>query len=166
MIDLFRGLSREKSTDVFFAGSIANRPNRARGRENLLRLQRDGFRMDVSESRLSKAEFLERCARALTVWSPEGFGYDCYRTYEAAAMGAVPILQYPTIQRYAPFLEGVTAIYYGVESDLLYQTLKKQLEDRARLVQMGADARRHVEANHVSAALARHIVQTAHCGPA
>lgn len=149
----------DKTADLFFAGRTANRPNRILGLRNLLRLRDDGYRMDLPETKLSKPEFLAHCAAALTVWSPEGFGYDCRRTYEAAAMGAVPVLQYPTIQRHAPLLDGVHAIYYGVEGEHLYHVLKAYLDQPERLEQMGQAVRAHVAQHHGFGALARHIVR-------
>lgn len=40
-----------------------------------------------------EAPYLRQLGRSRFVLSPPGFGWDCYRTYEAVAMGAIPIVQ-------------------------------------------------------------------------
>jgi hypothetical protein len=42
---------------------------------------------------LSMAEYYTQLGRAKFVLSPPGRGWDCYRTYEALAMGAIPIVR-------------------------------------------------------------------------
>jgi len=155
-----QSLQREKTADVFFAGRVANRPNRAVGMRQLERLREEGFRVDTPETKLSRPEFHERCAASYTVWSPEGFGYDCTRTYEAAALGSVPILQYPTIHRYAPLVEGRHAIYYGVEEGGLYRVLANWLSRPEELLEMGRNAQSLVAEHHTFGQLARYIVET------
>ena len=154
-----RGRS-EKTADVFFCGKVHGRPNRIRGAVCLKQLKEDGFRIDFPEKGISHSEFLQRCANALTVWSPEGFGYECYRTYEAAALGAVPVLQYPTIQRHAPLVDGVHALYYGVEEYHMHEVLSRALTDRERLLKMGRAAQSHVGLRHTHAALSESIRET------
>lgn len=155
-----QSLSLEKTADVFFAGRVANRPNRPSGMKQLQRLREEGFRIDIPDSKISRAEFHERCAASLTVWSPEGFGYDCTRTYEAAALGSVPVLQYPTIQRHAPLVEGTHALYYGVEDDELYRTLKNWLPRIDALREMGVRAQQLMAQSHTFSRLAHYIIQT------
>ncbi|MFM7180941.1 MAG: glycosyltransferase [Verrucomicrobiales bacterium] len=159
---LAKGLKQkeEKSSDVFFAGRVENRPNRPAGLANLLRLREEGFRIDIPEIKISRPEFLTRCARALTVWSPEGFGYDCTRTYEAAAMGSAPLLQYPTIHRHAPLVDGVHALYYGIEGDHLYQVLRARLQEPAGLHQIGRQAQDHTARHHAFDKLADYVIET------
>lgn len=160
---LERGKSRawEKTSDVFFVGRVANRPNRPTGMKQLERLREEGFRMDLPQTKVNRADFFERCAASLSVWSPEGFGYDCTRTYEAAAMGSVPILQYPTIQRHAPLVDGKHALYYGVEGDELYQTLRHWLARPEALREIGRAAQEQVARHHTFGQLAQYVVETA-----
>jgi hypothetical protein len=51
-------------------------------------------------------------------------------------------------------------LHYFVDDDSLYTVVKRALEDRARLREMGARARAHVVAHHTHSALARHILDT------
>ena len=148
-----------KKTDVFFAGDVHNRPNRQAGIRQLERLQAEGYAIDISREKLSHEEFLHRCAQARIVWSPEGFGWDCFRHYEIALVGSVPLMQSPPIQRYAPFMDEEHAIYYFVEGDHLAVRVRQALQNRARLVAMGQAARQHVLQWHTHEALSRYVIE-------
>jgi hypothetical protein len=148
-----------KKTDVFFAGDVHNRHNRQAGIRQLERLQAQGYAIDISREKLSHEEFLHRCAQARIVWSPEGFGWDCFRHYEIALVGSVPLMQSPPIQRHAPFIDEEHAIYYFVEGDHLAVRVRQALQNRARLVAMGQAARQHVLQWHTHEALSRYVIE-------
>jgi Glycosyl transferases group 1 len=154
--------SGEKTIDVFFAGRIGNSSTvRQRGFEELLALREEGYAIDVADTMLPSEEYLARCARAHLVWSPEGFGWQTFRFYEAAICGAAPLSSRPSIERYRPLIEGVHAVYYDVEPGELARTVRAALGDRDRLRAIGRAAREHVKAYHTPAAIARHVVDTA-----
>jgi len=79
-----------------------------------------------------------------------------------AALGCVPILQYPTIQRHAPFADGESVLHYFIDDDSLYTVVKRALEDRNKLRDMGRKAREHVVAHHTHSALAQHVLDRLH----
>ena len=85
----------EKSVDIFFAGSPNNSVIRQRGYAQLQALAAAGWSVDISPGGLTKAEYLERCARAWVTWSPEGYGWECFRHYEASLCLSVPIISPP-----------------------------------------------------------------------
>jgi hypothetical protein len=156
------GVDTEKTIDVFFAGRIrCSSTVRERGLAELLALRAQGYAIDVSDTALALDEYVARCARAHLVWSPEGFGWQCFRTYEAAMCGTAPLCSRPGIELYRPLLEGVHAIYYDIEPGGLTRAVKAALGNRGRLRMMGAAARQHVLAFHTPAAIARHIVDAA-----
>ena len=154
-----QGFPIAKSVDVFFAGQVRDRPNRQAGLKQLERLQAEGYRVDITRELLPADEFLRRCAQARIVWSPEGFGWDCVRHYEAALAGSVPLLQSPTIRRYMPFEAGEQALYYYIEGEHLAETVRQALQNPERLAMMGWAARQHVLRWHTHEALARYIVE-------
>ena len=156
------GLPSEKKTiDVFFAGRIHNSATiRERGLKELLALRAEGYAIDVPEEPISREEYFARCERSWIVWSPAGYGWQCFRTWEAALCGSVPLANRPTIEQHRPLVEGVHALYYDVEPDGLTHAIKTALADRARLLTMGSAARAFVLTYHTRAALARHIVET------
>jgi len=152
------GMNAPKITDVFFAGDVSRRPNRLAGLPQLEQLKAEGFSIDISTQRLPYAEFIQRCAQAYLVWSPEGLGWDCYRHYEVGAAGSVPLMQSPPIYGHVPFRDGENAVYYYVEDNHLAVRVRQALQDRARLVEMGQAARRHVLKYHTHLALSRYVI--------
>jgi len=159
--ELFPAASVEKTTDVFFAGKVRDSSSvRPRGLEELIALRDQGVRVDVAETMLPRAEFYRRCARAWLTWSPEGYGWDCLRHYEALGCRSVPLINYPTIERYRPLIAGEHVFFYGVEPGGLAEVITSALRDKNRLAQMAASGHAHVLAHHTPAALARYIVET------
>jgi hypothetical protein len=150
-----------KKTDVFFAGQLSSRPNRLAGIGQLERLKSEGFKIDIATERLSHDEFIQRCAQAYLVWSPEGFGWDCYRHYEVGMAGSVPLMQSPPIHCYAPFMNDEHAIYYYVEGDHLAVRVRQALQNRVRLAGMGQAARQHILKWHTHGALSRYVIEEA-----
>ena len=151
----------EKTIDVFFAGRVQGSTSvRERGLKELAALRAKGIAVEIPEGRLPIREFLDRCTRARMVWSPEGLGWECFRTYEAALGGAVPLLNRQTIERYRPLRDGVHAIYYDPEPGELSRVVENALRDPERLAVIGAAARTHVLAYHTHAALARYVAET------
>lgn len=151
----------EKTVDVFFAGSVHGSATvRERGRAELLALRAEGVVVDAPEQPLPLDEFLARCARAWLVWSPAGFGWQCFRTSEAALCGAVPLVNLPTIEQHRPLVLGEHALGYEVEPGGLTRAIRAALADRHRLLVMAAAARAHVLQWHTPAAIGRHIVET------
>jgi Glycosyl transferases group 1 len=152
----------EKTIDVFFAGRIGNSSTvRQRGLEELIALRDEGHAIEVADTALPFDEYLAKCAQAHLVWSPEGFGWQTFRIYEAALCAAAPLLSRPSIERYRPLVEGVHAIYYDVEPGELARRVRAALADRDRLRAIGRAARDHAKAFHTPTAIARHIVETA-----
>ncbi|MDR3459439.1 MAG: glycosyltransferase [Verrucomicrobiae bacterium] len=150
-----------KTVDVFFAGRVQGSSTvRERGLKELLALRAEGLVVDVPESPLAMDEYLARCARAWLVWSPAGYGWQCFRTCEAALCGSVPLVNQPTIEQHRPLIAGEHAFYYDVEPGGLARAVRTALADRDRLMTMAAAAREHVLAWHTPQALARYIVET------
>lgn len=150
----------EKKTDVFFAGNVAGMPVRERGVAELKALAAEGIRVDIPEGRLTRAEFYRRCAEAWLIWSPEGYGWDCFRHYEAPACGTVPVHNLPSIRRYAPTRDCEQAFFHGPEEGELARAIRMALSDKDRLVRMAAVAKVHLIQHHTSHAIARYVIET------
>jgi hypothetical protein len=132
---------------------------RERGLHELLQLQKQGFRIDIQEGDCSPAEYLGRCARSWLVWSPEGYGWDCFRQYEAAYAGSVPVISRQTIERHMPLREGDHCYYYDVEEGHLARVIRQALLAPDVLLAMAAAGREHVLKHHTPQALAQYVVQ-------
>lgn len=151
----------DKTADIFFTGRVADSSTvRQQGLIEIMKLKEKGYRVDIPDNSLSLSDYLARCARAWVTWSPEGYGYDCFRTYEAAICGSVPVLNRPTIHRYQPLREGEHCFYYDVEEGDLTRVMEAALADRARLSRMAKAAGDLVRAEHTQAALARYVAET------
>jgi hypothetical protein len=152
----------EKRADVFFAGRITGSSSlRPRGMAELFAMAAQGLALDVADTSLPRDEFYRRCAGAWLVWSPEGLGWDCFRHYEAAACGSVPLIGHPPIERHAPLIAGEHALYYDIEAGGLTRAVTAALADKAALARIAAAGQAHVMTRHAPAALARYVVETA-----
>ena len=148
-----------KRHDIFFAGNDTS-PWREQARQVLHRLKSEGqYRVYLPETPLSRADFYRACAESYLVVSPSGLGWDCYRHYEAALCGSVPVMNYPTVRRYRPFIEGEHGFYYDLEENGLERCLRKALIDRSRLLAMGEAGRAHVLAYHLNSKILRLMLE-------
>jgi hypothetical protein len=150
---------RQKKVDVFFIGNANGLPVRERGLAELRALQASGVVVDIPDRRLDRAEFYERCAGAHLVWSPEGFGWDCFRHYEAAACGSVPLINTPSIVRHRPLEHGQHCLTYAPEPGGLTAAIRAALTDRHALAQIAERARQHVVRHHRRAEIGRYIIE-------
>lgn len=150
----------EKTSDIFYSGLVEGSSTaRERGWQELMALKASGLRVDIPEGRVPRKAFYARTSQAWLTWSPEGLGYDCFRHYEAAACGSVPVIGQPVNERYAPLLAGVHAVYYDIEPGGLTRAAREVLGNEERLRDMGIAAARHVRAHHTTQAIGRHIVE-------
>jgi hypothetical protein len=138
----------KKQYDLFFAGAVEHSTVRRAGLQWLERLRQQGYAVYVSTQRIDQRQFDELLSASWLCWSPEGSGWDCYRHYEACLAGSVPVINFPTIQRFAPLIHGVHCFYYAVEGDDLLQIIRAALADKYQLKKMALAAREHVLAHH------------------
>jgi hypothetical protein len=150
----------EKTSDVFFAGRVNGSSTvREKGLEELLALREEGYRIDIPEANLSPDLYLKRITQSWMSWAPEGYGYETFRAYEASVCGSVPIINYPSIERYKPLRGGEHCFYYDMEPRALSRAIQAALASRERLSQMAQAARAFVLTEHTLPALAQHVVR-------
>lgn len=149
----------EKTSDVFFAGRVSGSSTvREKGLQELLALREEGYRIDIPEANLPLDLYLKRIAQSRMSWAPEGYGHETFRAYEASVCGSVPIVNYPSIERYKPLREGEHCFYYDTEAGGLTRAIKAGLSDRVRLAGMASLARAFVVAEHTLSSVAQHVV--------
>lgn len=152
--------AQTKTADVFFAGrSEGSSWVRKSGVEDLGRLASQGVKVDFLQGTVSREEFYARCASAWLTWSPEGYGWECFRHYESLACGSVPVINYPTVERHVPLVDGRHAIFYSGEAGSLVDAVGTALQDKDRLARIAAEGRSHVLRYHTPQALAEHVVE-------
>lgn len=160
-MDAFPKAPAQKTADIFFAGVRDNASTiRSQGFAELKALAAEGWRIDIPEERLPLADFFARAAAAHLVWSPEGFGWDCFRHYETPLCWSVPLINSPTILRHAPMRDGEHAIFYDPEPGGLARAARAALAEPGRLQAMAEAARRHVLSRHMREQQVEHIVRT------
>ena len=94
-------------------------------------------------------------ARSWLVLSPEGYGWDCYRHYEACLAGSVPVINFPSYRRAMSLRDRVHCFYYDPRQGSLAELLRAWLADKQKL----EAGQRHVLANHTKSAVVRYIVR-------
>jgi len=151
----------QKTIDIFYSGDNPKTTVRTEGVELLERLAERGVRVDLSRECLSLEEFHRRIAASWLVWSPEGSGWECIRHAEALVHGSVPVINYPTIHRYKPLLDGVHAFYYGCEEDHLLQVVLKALQDKESLLRMVEAGREHLRQWYAAPRVAEYVLREA-----
>lgn len=152
----------QKTTDLFFAGSFEARSwVRTTGMAELQALRADGVSVEIITESLDPAAFYRHCAQAYITWSPEGFGWDCWRHYEAAACRSVPLINYPMTERHAPLRENEHALFYDPSPGGLTRAVLAALADKPKLLEMAGAACAHVLANHTPEAIAEMMVSKA-----
>ncbi len=151
----------EKTSDIFFAGELhGNSTVRQAGLHEIARLREMGFKVDCSENRLSKEEFFARMARSWLTWSPEGYGWQCYRHSEAGLVGSIPLINFPTIFQSTPFLDEINCFYYSPEPGGLVRAATKALADKEKLKKIATQARKHCLENYSIEACCQYMLQT------
>src|SRR5438477_8056972 len=140
----------DKEVDVFASLAVPfSSTVRVEGLRQLKALAAEGVRVDIQDRRLSFEEYLARMSRAWLTWSPEGFGWECHRHYEAPLVGSVAIINQPTIVRYKPFVDGIHCFYYYPdEPDGLARVVKSALADKERLRRIATSTSQHTRAHH------------------
>ncbi|HEY8267415.1 MAG TPA: glycosyltransferase [Xanthobacteraceae bacterium] len=159
--NLYEGDFPDKTADIFFSGEVeANSWARRSGIAELKSLAAHGINVDIADQRLPRAEFHCRMAKAWLAWSPAGMSWECFRTGEAAQCLTVPLVNYPTVERHMPLLDGEHAFYYGVEPGGLKRAVEIALADKGKLKRMAIAAREHVLTHHTPRAIVDHVIET------
>jgi hypothetical protein len=145
----------EKDIDILFLGAI-NSAERIEGQQVLTELHSQGYRVVSSDRRVSFQEYQRLTARSWLILSPQGFGYNGFRHYEAMLLRSVPVINLPDPPVCHDFVDGENCLLYGPSQ--LRDTLLRALADRHRLQQMIAANRDFALAHHSFDAVGRYIV--------
>ncbi len=151
--------SREKNYDLFYAGTSGGIPAREELGVALQILAERGWRVHAPRERLSVEEFRAAVRQSRLCLSPGGVGWDCYRHYEIAALGSIPVMNYRAIRSIAPFRHGRECFYYDPQdglADCLINWLKLPDDD---LDAMARAAQDHLTQHFTLDALARYALR-------
>lgn len=141
----------DKTIGLFAAVAVNSSTVRLEGLAELRNLAARRPGIVIADRRLPREEYLRLMSRAWLTWSPEGFGWDCIRHYEAPVCHSVPVINQPTIVRYRPLLDGVHAFYYDADvPGALAAVIERALADPTRLRDMALAARAYVGRYHLT----------------
>jgi len=147
-----------KTTDIFFAGDLFRGTTpRADGIAELKALEAEGYRIDLPDRPLPYQKYLERLAGAWLAWSPGGYGWQCVRHIEAAAVGTVALSNYPTIVRDMPFRDGQHCLFCSPDPGELAAAVRRALTDKPRLERIAEAAFDHLQRHHTDRARAERV---------
>jgi hypothetical protein len=99
------------------------------------------YQVFTTEGDLSPGDFTSILQRSKLVVCPENGGCESPLDYEAAAAGAVPLLNWPSAQNYQPFLPEKQAIYFSMIGGDFERTVARALGDPAGLERIAVNAR-------------------------
>jgi hypothetical protein len=144
-----------RDIDVLWGGTVENSPVRQHGVRLLSELKAEQPELNIVllEESVSKEAFQALLARTRLAFCPDGNGWQCYRTFEAAQLGAVPLLTHPTIWLDEPFVGGQQAIFYDPHGDDLKRTARAALANPSQLSAAGAAADAMVRSRHTDVAV-------------
>jgi hypothetical protein len=152
-------LSAEKMHDLFYCGFSGEIPVRQHLGEVLAKLGERGWKVYAPEQRLTPDEFRRAVRQSRFCLSPGGSGWDCYRHYEVAAYGSVPLFNYRSIWTIAPFRHGEHCFYYDPQGDLIEQFETWLKLPPMTLDQITAAAQAHLNSHFTFDALAHYVIQ-------
>lgn len=120
-IDIVRQhLGNYKRTNLVYL-NVSKRSNKSR--KDVLQLFTNKSWCTTSTPTKSHQEYLEAMAQSKFVLSPRGAGEDCYRTWEAMLMGAIPIVKHSKID---PIFEGLPVLlindWHEISEHFLHRT--------------------------------------------
>ncbi|HWX30004.1 MAG TPA: glycosyltransferase [Steroidobacteraceae bacterium] len=149
---------QQKDIDVFFAGALCNEI-RSNAVETVRGLSGRDLRVVIPPAPLAYPDFMVALARSWLVLSPEGYGWDCYRHYEACLAGSVPVINRPSYRRPIFLRHGEHCFYYDPGRGSLAEMLHAVLANKDMLMRVAEAGRQHVLANHTRSAVARYILR-------
>lgn len=125
-----------KKYDLIFIGAVENRRDRQHIPQLMNELGKLGYSIYFAEGNLSHEEYMNLIKDSWFCYSPRGLGWDCYRHYEVAAVGCVPILPLPDIERYMPLRNGEECFFVDEGVEVLSQVIEilNQKESRKERV--------------------------------
>ncbi len=147
-----------KDVDLYFCADINSAPRR-RVAEELGALERMGFRVLAETARQPLPTYMERLARAYLVVSPEGYGYHCFRHYEAMLAGAVPLVNRARPAVVTDLRDGEHAVLYDDEPGGLVRAAVRALENREELAARGRRLREWVVGTHSAPAVGQELLR-------
>lgn len=147
----------DKATDVFYVGNDRDKPIRKNIDRAFQELLEEGIRVNYPREPLELDDYFEAIRSSKLALSPPGLGWDCHRHYEAAMLGSVPVITYPTIQRDFPLQHKIHCFYYDPAVPLAPQ-IATMLTDPDLLEKISDNASEFARKHHTHHSHYRRII--------
>ena len=163
----------ERDIDICFTGSftphrskddidpftdLTSNPIRREIFERCRRLQ-GRFRVMAPDNMVPWDEYRELLQRSKLVVCTESFGCETYRHNDAAASGAVPLVNWPYSTNHLPFQPDVHAVYFSMIGDDFERVVERALADPAKLDEISRNARELVVNHKQRQIVGKHIIR-------
>ncbi|PTX99331.1 hypothetical protein DB346_15830 [Verrucomicrobia bacterium LW23] len=150
----------ERDVDIYISGHGNPIRDEARARLRRFAEKHAGrYRVEIVDF-LQDAEYDEMLQRAKLIVCTESFGCETWRQLEAAACGAVPVINWPYAQHHLALEPDKHAVYYSPLGDDFERQLERALADLPRLEAMSIATAQHTQAHKTRAAIGDYIVRT------
>lgn len=155
----------EKDVDLFYSVSLNSDARRLASTE-VAQLQKDGLRVVVSSGQLSLGEYLALLQRSHLTLSPEGYGYHCFRHYEAMLCGSVPVINLARQDYITDLRDQENCLMYDpTRQGELSRVVKAALRNKPHLSDWGRRLRQFALDHHSMKAVGSYILQTLAISP-
>jgi hypothetical protein len=146
---------RDRDIDLCLTGTI--RPIRSPGdidhhpdlsfnsiRQNIyercLKLK-DRYKVFCIDGIVPREEYLELLQRSKLIVCTESFGCETARLHDAAAAGAVPLINWPYAQHYRQYQPDIHAVYFSMIGDDFERVIAEALASPEKLAEIARNAR-------------------------
>src|SRR5205823_5949190 len=104
-------------------------------------------------------EYLTLMSRSYLTLSPEGYGYNGFRHYEAMLVGSVPLINRPDPPIVHDFQDGQNCVLYSPMRGDVNEVVKAALRDKGALLEMASGLREFVVARHSMQAVGKYLLR-------
>lgn len=148
----------ERDIDLFITGF--GNPVRNHIRERCMKLA-SRYKVVTVEGKVSSAEYTDHLNRSKLVVCTESYGCETWRQYEAAAYGAVPLINYPFVLHHQPMVPDEHAVFFSLAGEDFEHQIDRALSSPALLEKISRQTRQHTIEHKDRRRIADYIVNTA-----
>jgi hypothetical protein len=148
---------KDKEYDVCFAGAL-NSNARQFAVDTLKRLADYDLNIYIPSENLDKKSYCQMLQKSWLALSPEGIGFHCFRHYEAMAMGAVPLINFPETDLITCHEDTVDVLFFNLKFEDFKEKIMNSLRDKEMLMKIILNNLANLEAKHSPRAVGKEIL--------
>jgi hypothetical protein len=148
---------KDKEYDVCFAGAL-NSNARQFAVDTLKRLADYDLNIYIPSENLDKKSYCQMLQKSWLALSPEGIGFHCFRHYEAMAMGAVPLINFPETDLITCHEDAVDVLFFNLKFEDFKEKIMNSLRDKEMLMKIILNNLANLEAKYSPRAVGKEIL--------